>query len=98
MEGNSRYAGNKTEWEFDQNSARNQTTDPGIPKIISKINSKKGKNLGIFANNKITRIKKKIIKEVRRQKNDLTYRVVKIKIKSKFFFEIMQARRAEWNI
>ena len=62
---------------------------------MSKIKAKKEKHLGICTNNRITRIKKKILKEVRRQKNDLTYGVAKIRIKPKFFLEIMQARR-EW--
>ena len=63
---------------------------------MSKIKAKKKeKHLGICANNRITRIKKKIL-EVRRQENDLTYRVAKIRIKPKFFLEIMPARR-EWS-
>lgn len=65
---------------------------------MSKIKAKKEKHLGICANNRITRIKKKILKEVRRQKNDLTYRVAKIRIKPKFFLEIMQARREQHEI
>lgn len=65
---------------------------------MSKIKAKKEKHLGICANNRITRIKKKILKEVRRQKNDLTYRVAKIRIKPKFFLEIMQARREQREI